>query len=117
YLGGADLRGAYLGGAYLGDAYLGGAYLGGAYLGTDENPIKAIEARQIGPIGSRADFSLAFRTDKGLHFRAGCFFGTAEEFEAKVLATHGVTGHGADYADWINLAERWDARRKLEEAN
>jgi hypothetical protein len=63
----------------------------------------------------RNSICTAFRTDKGLYILAGCFFGLIEKFKEAVQKTHGVSGHGMDYADWIYLVERWDARRKIEE--
>ena len=82
YLTGANLTGANLGGAYLTGANLGGAYLGGAYL-VGERPII-----QIGPIGSRCAYFVAYLTDQGLRLRAGCFFGSRAEFEARLASSN-----------------------------
>ena len=99
---GANLDGAYLDGAYLDGAYLGGANLVGAYLGganlvggeilKGERPIL-----QIGPIGSRCAYFVAFLTNKGLRLRAGCFFGTREEFEEQLSETHEDNDHSKEY--------------------
>ena len=101
YLSGANLSGAYLGGANLIDAYLGGANLSDANL-SDANlsGTRLIGQRpilQIGPIGSRSDFLLAFITDQGLRLQAGCFFGTRAEFEARLNAEHGDNEHAREY--------------------
>ena len=101
YLRGANLRGANLGGANLGGADLGGADLGGANLrGAYLGGCKLVGNRpvlQIGPIGSRDDYLIAYLTDKGVRLRAGCFFGTTAEFAAKLPDTHGENDHGREY--------------------
>jgi len=117
-----NLRGAYLGGANLWGAYLGGAYLGGANLGDANlrgakiNDLTLIAIRQIGPLGSRKDFCIAFRTDKGLWVRAGCFWGDIEKFKSSVTKTHGENEHGQDYMAWIEMCEKWNARELAKEA-
>lgn len=83
--------GADLGGAYLYGAYLYGADLGGAYL---EDKSKLVGKRpiiQIGPIGSRCAYFVAYLTDKGLRLRAGCFFGTRAEFEERLTQSDECT--------------------------
>ena len=96
---------AYLRGAYLRGAYLGGADLGGAKL-IGDRPIL-----QIGPIGSRSDYLIAFVTDQGVLVRAGCFFGSLDEFSSAVDKTHGDSVHGIEYATAIAMidahAELW----------
>ena len=79
---GANLAGAYLGGAKLRGAKLEGSNLRGAKL-VGDRPIL-----MIGPIGSRSDYLTAYLTDKGLRIKAGCWFGTADAFEAAVAETH-----------------------------
>ena len=116
----ADLRSAYLRSAYLRGAYLFGAYLGGAYLrgadlgGADLRSAKLIGDRpilQIGPIGSRSDYLIAFVTDQGVLVRAGCFFGSLDELSAAIDKTHGDSVHGIEYATAIAMidahAELW----------
>ena len=98
-LGGADLRSADLGGADLGGADLGGADLGGAKL-IGDRPIL-----QIGPIGSRSDYLIAFVTDQGVLVRAGCFFGSLDEFSSAVDKTHGDSVHGIEYATAIAMID------------
>ncbi|MGB3070947.1 MAG: pentapeptide repeat-containing protein, partial [Ottowia sp.] len=100
-LGGANLGGAYLGGAYLRGANLGGAYLDGANLGGanlgDKKLVGNRPILMVGPIGSRTDYFTAYLTDQGIYLRAGCFFGTVAEFEAKLQAEHGDNEHGREY--------------------
>ena len=110
YLGRANLTGANLTGAYLTGANLTGANLGGANLGganlVGERPII-----QIGPIGSRCAYFVAYLTDQGLRLRAGCFFGTRAEFEAKLSDTHKDSQHANEYRAALDLidahAEIW----------
>ena len=113
YLSGANLRDAYLSGANLRganlrDAYLSGAYLGGAYLrGADlrganlSGEVRLIGARpvvQVGPIGSRSDWLVAYLTDGGIRIDAGCQRQiTREAFEARVSDTHGDNQHAREY--------------------
>ena len=99
YLRGADLGGADLGGADLGGAYLGGADLRGAKL-IGDRPIL-----QIGPIGSRSDYLIAFVTDQGVLVRAGCFFGSLDEFSSAVDKTYGDSVHGIEYATAIAMID------------
>ena len=104
---GANLRGANLVGADLAGANLAGAYLGGANLGGDKK-LKLIGQRPvftIGPIGSRADTLIAFLTDAGIRIRAGCFFGTLDDFRSAIHETHGSNEHGREYAAAIVLIE------------
>ena len=96
YLGSADLRGAYLGGANLRCAYLRGAYLGDANLG-GKKLVGDRPFMQIGPIGSRSDFLLAFITDASVQIKAGCFTGTVDEFLAAVEKEHADNTHAAEY--------------------
>lgn len=97
---GADIRGAYLGGADLRGADLRGAYLGGAKL-LGEHPIL-----QIGPIGSRGDYFVSYLTDKGIFLKAGCFFGTIEQFKEKSKSTHNGNIHAIEYEAALTLIEK-----------
>ena len=104
-LGCADLRGANLRGADLRGADLRGADLRGADLGdcgklTGDRPYF-----EIGPIGSRSDKICSFLTDKGIFIQAGCFFGSIEEFEQKVIKTHGDNIHAKEYFSAIALIQ------------
>jgi uncharacterized protein YjbI with pentapeptide repeats len=123
-LGGADLRGANLRGANLRGANLGGANLGDANL-RDANlgDGKMVGERpffQVGPIGSRSDYLLAFITDKGLRLRAGCFFGSRDEFEMKLDAEHGNSEHGQEYRAALALIDKhvelWTPAAEIQEA-
>jgi uncharacterized protein YjbI with pentapeptide repeats len=105
---GANLINAYLRGANLEGANLEGANLTGAYLIRGAKTIKLIGDRPIltiGPIGSRADYLIAYVTCAGLYLRTGCFFGTAEMFNRKLSETH--TGvHASEYISALCLAEK-----------
>ncbi len=107
YLDGANLDGANLAGANLDGAYLDGAYLTGANLarsyldGANLDGANLVGNRpilQIGPIGSRCAYLVSYITDAGIKVRAGCFFGSIEEFEAACARTHGDNDHGKEYA-------------------
>ena len=106
-LGGADLRGADLRGANLFGANLGGANLGGKKLSGDRPFF------QLGPIGSRSDYLLAFTTDSGIQLKSGCFSGSIDEFEIALDAQHGNNGHAAEYRAALTLirqhAAMWPA--------
>ncbi len=91
-LAGANLTGANLAGANLARSYLARSYLAGANL-VGNRPIL-----QIGPIGSRCAYLVSYITDAGIKVRAGCFFGSIEEFEAACAKTHGDNDHGKEYA-------------------
>ena len=87
----ANLAGANLAGANLARAYLDGATLDGDLL-VGNRPIF-----QIGPIGSRCDYFTAYLTNEGAKLRAGCFFGTVDEFTAKLFKEHGDNTHAKEY--------------------
>lgn len=78
-------------GASLAGAFLDGATLAGATL------VGARPILQIGQIGSRSDYLLSFITDAGVMVRVGCFFGTRDEFAARVESEHGDNVHGREY--------------------
>lgn len=44
-------------------------------------------------------------TDAGIHIRAGCFFGSLDEFRSAVTETHGSSEHGREYAAAIVMIE------------
>ena len=96
-LAGANLDGAYLAGANLAGANLAGANLAGANL-DGANLAGNRPILQIGPIGSRCAYLVSYITDAGIKVRAGCFFGSIEEFEAACAKTHGDNDHGKEYA-------------------
>ena len=95
FLDGASLGGAFLRGASLGGAFLDGASLGGAFLRDKENPIESI--KQIGNIGSRGGFTIAFKCKKSIEINCGCFWGTIEEFEEAVKEKHAGTKYETEY--------------------
>ena len=101
----ANLSDANLSGAYLSGANLRGAYLRGAYLSGDEKLIGDRPVFILGPIGSRCDYFTAYITDKGLRLRAGCFFGTRDEFSKKLDGEHGDNSHGREYRAALALVD------------
>ena len=103
---GANLRGANLRGADLGGANLYCANLRGANLGAEEKLIGDRPVFMVGPIGTRCDYLTAYLTDKGIHLRAGCFFGDVDTFRAKLEETHGDNDHAAEYRAALALIEK-----------
>ena len=103
--------GARLDGASLDGASLDGASLDGARLDGAEKLIGNRSIFQIGPIGSRCAYLVAYLTDEGMRIRAGCFFGSLDEFESAVTNEHGDNIHGAEYRAAVALikahAELW----------
>ena len=95
---GANMDGANLRGANMVGANMDGAYLDGKKL-VGERPIL-----MIGPIGSRSDYFTAYMTDAGVYLRAGCFFGSVEDFAEKCIKTHGDNEHAQEYAAALELA-------------
>lgn len=92
-LGGANLRNADLGGANLGGADLRGANLRGANLGgakiADDLTYEMIVHAQIGPIGSRNDYTTLWAFPDGrVDITTGCFRGDLAAFRAAVSSTH-----------------------------
>ena len=112
YLGGADLSGANLSGADLSRADLSRADLSGAYLKNKEKLVGNRPIFQIGPIGSRSDYFVAYVTDKGLRFDAGCQRQINREvFEDRLVELHGENDHAKEYRAALALidahAEIW----------
>jgi hypothetical protein len=99
YLDGAYLDGANLDGAYLARAYLDGAYLAGANLAGKRSVF------QIGPIGSRCAYFVAYLTSKGVILKAGCFTGSVAEFETKLQDEHGDNKHAQEYRAALDLID------------
>ena len=101
YLAGANLARANLDGANLDGANLAGAYLAGANLArADGEKLTLVGKRpvlQIGPIGSRCALLSMYLTDAGPMVRAGCFWGSLDDFEGKCEQTHGDNEHGREY--------------------
>ena len=99
YLVGANLDGANLVGAKLDGANLVGANLDGANL-VGERPIF-----QVGPIGSRSAYLVAYLTDQGVMLKTGCFIGSVESFKANLQAEHGDNQHAQEYRAALDLID------------
>ena len=97
----AEKLGAAVKDAYLQGADLRGAYLQGAKL-TGKRPVF-----QMGPLGSRGDYLLAFLTNQGIKITAGCFSNTLEAFKVAVIETHGDSIHAREYAAAIIMIEAY----------
>ena len=82
---------ANLDGACLARANLDGAYLDGKKL------IGTRPVFQIGPIGSRCAYFVSYMTEAGVLLNAGCFWGTVDEFRAKLADTHGDNDYAKEY--------------------
>ena len=95
----ANLRGADLRDANLRDADLRDADLRGA----------AGKILSFGPIGSRQGITYVTKTERTIHVRCGCFYGTLEEFAAKVEEEHGDSQHGKSYKAAIEFIKAHDA--------
>ncbi len=92
-LSGADLSGANLSGANLRDADLSGANLRDGVRLIGDRPVV-----QVGPIGSRSDWLVAYLTDGGIRIDAGCQRQiTRAEFETRLANTHGDNQHAREY--------------------
>ena len=116
---GADLSGAYLGGADLGEADLGEADLSVADLSRADLSGAKLKTKcyknlllvgkrpvlQVGLLGSRADYLVAFLTDNGVYIRTGCFFDTLQAFALAVVKEHGENVHAAEYNAAVGLIE------------
>ena len=100
----ADLRGANLRDADLRDADLRGADLWGADLRDAAGKILS-----FGPIGSRQGITYVTKTERTILVRCGCFYGTLEEFAAKVEEEHGDSQHGKSYKAAIEFIKAHDA--------
>ena len=78
-------------------ADLSGAYLRGA---------KGILS--IGSGGSRGDMLYAVKHETCVMIKAGCFWGTLDEFHVAVEKTHGDNEHGRYYRAVIELVKTWE---------
>ena len=110
---GADLRSADLRSANLYGADLRSADLYGAGRLVGRRPYFS-----IGPIGSREDVLAAFLTERGVFLRAGCFFGTVDQFREKLQDEHGDNVHAKEYRAALDLVlahyEAWPAEDAAE---
>ena len=105
----ADLRGADLRGANLRDADLWGANLRGADLRGANLQGAVGKILSFGPIGSRQGITYVTKTERTIHVRCGCFYGTLEEFAAKIEEEHGDSQHGKSYKAAIEFIKAHDA--------
>jgi len=79
----------------------------------DARVYKSTHLLQVGAIGSRDGTTTFFRTkEKEIYVKCGCFEGSIEEFEKKVVTTHAGTKHEKTYKLAIELAK---AQIELEE--
>lgn len=89
-----------------GDAWVYGnaQVYGDAAVFGDARVEKSFDYMLIGPIGSRESFTTFYRTkDGGISVSCGCFYGTLDEFAAKVEQTHADNQHGKSYRAAIEL--------------
>jgi len=100
----ANLARANLARANLARANLAGAYLAGAN-GEKLTLVGDRPVLQIGPLGSRCAYLIAYLTDAGVYVRAGCFWGTLAAFKAAVAAKHAGTVHATEYAAACRMIE------------
>jgi len=93
---GANLAGAYLAGAYLAGAYLTGANLAGADLagadlaGVNLYGVNLYGAKNIyifNKKNGRSCYAIIFKDN--VYIKAGCFWGTLDQFEKQALEKYG----------------------------
>lgn len=74
---------------------------------------------QLGPIGSRSDYLLAFTSNSGIQLKAGCFSGSIDEFELALDAEHDENEHATEYSAALVLIRQhvalWPATLESEE--
>lgn len=68
-----------------------------------------IRLLQFGGFGSEQRTTYIYLTDQGIMVRCGCFFGSLEQFRAKVAETHGDNHFAQVYLKLADLAE-WELR-------
>lgn len=98
-LSGADLCGASLFVANLRDAIIGRDMRIGANLSINNVSCICI----VGPIGRRLDYTTAYKTDKGIYIKCGCFFDTIDNFAKAVEEKHKGNKHEKDYKELIRF--------------
>ncbi len=100
----ANLREANLHGAYLYKCDLYGCDLRGANL-RSADLYMGKNIMQFGPMPTSGRMIYAVRHDSGWMVRAGCFWGTVDELEAKVKASHNCPA----YFGFIEILKKlWD---------
>ena len=91
------------------------ADLTGAVLMGDTKLIGGRPVLQIGPIGSRSDYLMAFITNKGLYLQTGCFLGDLAQFRAALAKTHNSDLHATEYSAALQLVfshvELWTPKK------
>ena len=87
----SDLSGSDLSGSDLSYSDLSGAIV------RHQKLIGARPFFHIGPIGSRCAQFVSYITEAGLLLNAGCFWGTVDEFRAKLADEHGDNDHAKEY--------------------
>ena len=93
-------------GANLNCANLAGANLDGANLKNKEKLVGSRPIFQVGPIGSRGAYFVAYITDKGPRFDAGSRHQiTREEFERQLDDAPGGNEHTREYRAALALIE------------
>lgn len=60
---------------------------------------------RVNNIGSRGDGCIIYNSVSGIHVRSGCWFGTRDEFIARVQSVHGGSKYAEQYITAIKLAE------------
>lgn len=97
-----------------GDAYVDGnsrvagdaRVYGNTSLNSNADVFRTNHYLNIGPIGSRFDFTTFYRdSESGIMVSYGCFLGKLEEFKEKVRKTHGDNKHALVYLKACELAE------------
>ena len=61
----------------------------------------------VGPLGSRGAMLTGVKHNGTLMIGTGCFWGTPEEFEAKVKETNGDNEHAKHYAEALLFLRAW----------
>ena len=94
--------------SHNGDAWVYGdaRVYGNAWVCGDARVCDNADYLIIGPIGSRNGFTTFFRCkNESVKVVCGCFFGTVDEFAAKVTKTHGNNAHAKNYQAAIESAK------------
>ena len=91
---------------YLAGANLAGANLAGAYLAGENKLVGKRPIFQIGPIGSRSAYFVAYLTSSGLVLKTGCFTGSVAEFREQLSTEHGNNTHAQEYEAALTLIEK-----------
>lgn len=95
---GANLTNTNLSNANLSYVVLTNANLAGAYLANGVMLLGDRPIFQVGPIGSRCAPLIAYITDKGLRFDAGCQRQlTREKLDEQIALTHGDNKYAREY--------------------